>query len=59
LFQQGDIVSIEDRAEEEGAKGKGEGERGKSSKDTGTNDRGNSPEAGRGLGIGSLREVGR
>jgi uncharacterized protein len=64
LFQQGDIVSIEARAKEEEEEGKfegGGGEGGKSSKpkDRGTNDRANSAEAGRGLGIGSLREVGR
>jgi uncharacterized protein len=62
LFQEGDIVSIEDRAEGEGAKGKFEGERegGKSSKGRGSPSAGGtSADAGRGLGVGSLREVGR
>src|SRR5688500_14401365 len=76
LFQQGDIVSIEDRAEaeseEEGA-GKVEGGKSskssKSSKDSQSgkgsqgrgsmNKAGTTAETGRGLGVGSLREVGR
>lgn len=74
LFQQGDIVSIEGQAEEEGGEGKVEGERagskgsqsGQSNQSNqssqsraGTSVRGTSAETGRGLGIGSLREVGR
>ena len=70
LFQQGDIVSIEDRAEEAEAeggndKGKFEGKRkgkleGEGSKGRGSlNKGGTSADPGRGLGIGSLREVGR
>ena len=69
LFQQGDIVSIEDRAEAEEEGGKGKVESSKSSKDGQSskgsqgrgsmNKAGTTAETGRGLGVGSLREVGR